>query len=79
MMALVPVSILMTSLATPFVLLPQLAKCYLSHRAQSMIRKGYPFLRMASDNAYKDYWLERLNEKIRQADRTCTDINTRID
>ena len=69
----------MVHLVVPFLLLPPLTKCYPSRHAQSVIRMGYPFFRMASDNAYKDYWLEKLNEHIRQTDKTCPDRNTRID
>ena len=79
LLGLVLLSILIAYLAVPFLLLPPLTNCYPSRHAQSVIRMGYPFLRMASDNAYKDYWLEKLNEHIRQTDKTCPDRNTRID
>ena len=79
LLGLIPLSVTILYLAAPFVLLPQLARCHPSRHAQSVIRLGYPFLRFASDNVYKDYWLEKLNEHIRQADMTCPDRNTHID
>lgn len=66
-------------LALPFLLLTELAKCYPSRDAQLVIGAGYPFLRLASDNAYKKFWLAQLNVYARRGEKNCPDINTRID
>jgi predicted membrane chloride channel (bestrophin family) len=66
-------------LALPFALSPLLAQCYPSRTAQSIMAIAYPFLRIRNDNSYKRYWLAHFNERVRRADTSCPDRNSRID
>jgi hypothetical protein len=79
MAVLALVAALFLYLALRFALSPLLAQCYPSRIAQSVVRIGYPFLRMDSDNSYKRYWLRKFNEQVKRADSNCPDRNTRID
>ncbi|MGY3265531.1 hypothetical protein [Lysobacter sp. HA35] len=77
---LLPIALLLAAayLALPFLLIPVLVQCHPSRMLNRIMPIAYPFTRMASNNAYKRYWLEVLNRRYQEAAPGCPDRDSQI-